>query len=220
VIFAHDTTGALVLAADLVNTRQRGEDTLTDVAALEEFLDEHHLRHQVAAGRAATRADLDAVLNLRERLRGAWEAAAARADTRTDVRSAAREDVSQVASSANQLLRDSGARPWLSDHDGWDWHLHVTEPTAPPDHRIAAQAGFALADLVRLKETSRLRICDAAECEAVLVDLSKNRSRRYCDTGNCGNREHVAAYRARIAARRAALIPNSTDLRYFVLAVL
>ena len=207
-LFAHDTTAALVLAADLINTRQRGADTLTDVAALEIFLDEHHLKHQVAAGRAATRADLDAVLNLRERLRGAWQAAAGVAGVAgvaagADVRAAAREDVRQVASIANQLLRDSGARPWLSDHDGWDWHLHVTEPAAPPDHRIAAQAGFALADLVRLKETSRLRICDAADCEAVLVDLSKNRSRRYCDTGNCGNREHVAAYRARVAARRA-----------------
>jgi predicted RNA-binding Zn ribbon-like protein len=195
VLFAHDTTAALVLAADLINTRQRGADTLTDVAALEIFLDEHHLKHQVAVGRAATRADLDAVLNLRERLRSAWEAAAAGAG--------ARENLREVASIANQLLCDSDARPWLSDHDGWDWHLHVTEPAAPPGHRIAAQAGFALADLVRLKETSRLRICDAAECEAVLVDLSKNRSRRYCDTGNCGNREHVAAYRARQAATRA-----------------
>jgi predicted RNA-binding Zn ribbon-like protein len=31
----------------------------------------------------------------------------------------------------------------------------------------------------------------------VLVDLSKNSSKRYCDTGNCGNRTNVAAYRAR-----------------------
>jgi len=30
-------------------------------------------------------------------------------------------------------------------------------------------------------------------------DVSRNRSRMYCDTGNCGNRQHVAAYRARQA---------------------
>lgn len=29
------------------------------------------------------------------------------------------------------------------------------------------------------------------------VDLSRNRSRRYCDSRTCGNRLHVAAYRAR-----------------------
>ena len=37
---------------------------------------------------------------------------------------------------------------------------------------------------------------DAAD---LFVDLSKNRSRRYCDRG-CGNRANVAAYRARKAA--------------------
>ena len=52
-----------------------------------------------------------------------------------------------------------------------------------------------------LRETGRLRRCEAPGCDAVFVDLSKNRSRRYCDTGNCGNRQHVAAYRERRAAR-------------------
>ena len=41
------------------------------------------------------------------------------------------------------------------------------------------------------------------DCEAVFVDLPKNRSRRYCNTGNCGNRQHVAAYRERLASRGA-----------------
>jgi predicted RNA-binding Zn ribbon-like protein len=31
----------------------------------------------------------------------------------------------------------------------------------------------------------------------VLVDLSRNRSKRYCDSRTCGNWLHVAAYRAR-----------------------
>ena len=33
-------------------------------------------------------------------------------------------------------------------------------------------------------------------CERVIVDLSKNRSRRFCEAG-CGNKANVAAYRAR-----------------------
>jgi hypothetical protein len=93
-------------------------------------------------------------------------------------------------------------RPWLTDHGGgWGWHLHVTAHDAALEHRIAAQVGFAVADLVRLRETGRLRHGEAPGCDAVFVDLSKNRSRRYCDTGNCGNRQHVAAYRERRAAR-------------------
>ena len=180
VVFAHDTAAALVLAADLVNT---GE--LTDVAALEVFLD----KHLVEPRRPAAAADLAAVSALRPRLRALWRAAA----------------TEPLAELVNGLLRDSGARPWLTDHGGgWGWHLHVTAHDAALEHRIAAQVGFAFADLVRLRETGRLRHCQAPGCDAVFVDVSKNRSRRYCDTGNCGNRQHVAAYRERRAARAAA----------------
>jgi predicted RNA-binding Zn ribbon-like protein len=180
VVFAHDTSAALVLAADLVNS---GE--LTDAGALEAFLD----KHLVEPRRRAATADLDAVRALRPRLRAIW------ATTRPEPR----------AELINGLLRDSGARPWLTDHGGgWGWHLHVTGHDAALEHRIAAQAGFAFADLVRMGETGRLRRCEAPGCDAVLVDLSKNRSRRYCDTGNCGNRQHVAAYRERRAGRETA----------------
>ena len=58
---------------------------------------------------------------------------------------------------------------------------------------------MALADLIRVGELRRLKACAAPDCEAVLVDLSRNRSRMFCDTGNCGNRQHVAAYRERHA---------------------
>jgi predicted RNA-binding Zn ribbon-like protein len=180
VLFAHDTTAALVLAADLVNS-----DELTDVAALDVFLD----KHLVDPRRPATAADLDAVHALRPRLRALWQVPPGQ----------------PLAELVNELLRDSDARPRLTDHGGgWGWHLHVTGPDAPLEHRLAAQAGFALADLVRLRETSRLRRCEAPDCDGVFVDLSKNRSRRYCDTGNCGNRQHVAAYRERRAGRGTA----------------
>jgi predicted RNA-binding Zn ribbon-like protein len=102
-----------------------------------------------------------------------------------------------VVAVVNKLLRESDARPQLTAHDDWGWHIHATAADAPLAQRIAAEAAMAFADLVRLEELDRLRICDADDCQAVLVDLSRNHSRRYCDTGNCGNRQHVAAYRAR-----------------------
>ena len=52
-------------------------------------------------------------------------------------------------------------------------------------------------------ELDRLRVCAADDCDDVLVDLSKNRSRRFCEAG-CGNRANVAAYRARQADAAAA----------------
>jgi predicted RNA-binding Zn ribbon-like protein len=63
--------------------------------------------------------------------------------------------------------------------------------------RLAVEAAMALADVVRSKELDRLRVCAAPDCSAVVVDLSRNRSKLYCDTGNCANREHVRAYRER-----------------------
>src|SRR6478752_6012495 len=49
-------------------------------------------------------------------------------------------------------------------------------------------------------ELARLRVCEAADCDDVVVDLSRNRSRRFCE-GGCAARAHTAAYRARRAAR-------------------
>jgi predicted RNA-binding Zn ribbon-like protein len=59
---------------------------------------------------------------------------------------------------------------------------------------------MAFADVIRSGQLDRLRACAASDCGDVLVDLSKNRSRRFCDSG-CGNRMNVAAYRARQAER-------------------
>jgi predicted RNA-binding Zn ribbon-like protein len=61
---------------------------------------------------------------------------------------------------------------------------------------MAVEAAMAFVDVIRMKELDRLRICAADDCEDVVVDLSKNRSRRFCARG-CGNRVAVAAYRAR-----------------------
>ena len=177
-LFAHDTESGLTTAAALVNTDDEDE-LLPDLGALTSFLD----AHQISGRRRRTVAELESVRALRPRLRAVWEAA----------------DADDTVRIVNRLLQEADARPHLSKHDGWDWHLHVTEAEAPLADRLAAEAAMAFADLIRAGELDRLRICAADDCVAVLVDLSRNRSRRYCDTGNCGNRIHVAAYRARRA---------------------
>ena len=68
---------------------------------------------------------------------------------------------------------------------------------------MAVEAAMAMVDVVREGELRRLRICDMPDCGGVLVDLSKNRSKRYCE-GSCGNRAAVAAYRARKAGIEVA----------------
>lgn len=177
--FTHDTEVALLLAAALVNTARDGMEQLPDEAALETFLDEQ----EVTGARAATVEELAEVRALRPQLAAVWDAT----------------EEADVVTIVNRLFADARALPRLTRHDGWDWHLHLTTSEAPLVDRLGTEAAMGIADLVRAKDLSRLKRCVADDCDAVLVDLSRNRSRRYCDTGNCGNRAHVAAYRARKA---------------------
>ena len=74
----------------------------------------------------------------------------------------------------------------------------IPEPLLESENpRTAVEAAMAFADVIRTQQLERLRLCAADDCDNVHVDLSKNRSKRFCDTGNCGNRANVAAYRAR-----------------------
>ncbi|TAM92032.1 MAG: zf-CGNR multi-domain protein [Jatrophihabitans sp.] len=181
-LFAHDTEVALEAAAALVNTDATDGEQLRTVADLDAFV----AGWGWTGSRRRGRAELDAVRALRPRLRALWRAG---------------ED--DAAAIVNTLLREARALPQLVKHDEWDYHLHATPGDAPLDRRMAVEAAMAVVDLVRLGELARLGTCEAQDCQDVFVDLTKNRSRRYCDRG-CGNRTNVAAYRARraVAVRR------------------
>jgi predicted RNA-binding Zn ribbon-like protein len=181
VVFAHDTELSLAAVVDLVNTDDQGEERLTDPDALAAFV----VRHRFSGRHERTEAELRAVRALRPRLRRFWEV-----------------DEDEVVEIVNALLREGAALPQLVRHDDWPYHLHATPLDAPLADRMAVEAAMAMVDVVREGELRRLRICEFPDCGAVLVDLSKNRSRRFCDSG-CGNRAAVNAYRARRAAHRS-----------------
>jgi predicted RNA-binding Zn ribbon-like protein len=179
--FAHDTEAALLAAAALVNTQQPDDDELADLAALDAFV----TRWGWTGSRTRDRAELDAVRALRPQLRQLWLAG---------------ED--EVVEQVNAMLADAGALPQLVAHDGEGYHLHATPPGAPLDVRMSVEAAMALVDVVRQHELHRLRRCGADDCDDLLVDLSRNRSRRYCSTA-CSNRVNVAAFRARGTSGRS-----------------
>jgi predicted RNA-binding Zn ribbon-like protein len=181
VVFAHDTEVALTAAAALVNTDGRDGERLPDLAALDEFFEAYGWTGR----RARTAAELKAVQDLRPRLRRLWLA-----------------DEDEVVEIVNTLLRESDALPQLVRHDGWPYHLHATPSDAPLATRMAVEAAMAFVDVVRDGQLDRLRICEFPDCGDVVVDLTKNRSKRFCD-GSCANRAAVYAYRARKAAARA-----------------
>ena len=97
------------------------------------------------------------------------------------------------------VLREADATPFLVRHDAVDWHLHATAPDATLGTVVVVETAMGAVDVVRSDEWERMKTCEGEGCTAVLVDLSRNRSRRFCDVNSCGNRAHVAAYRARRA---------------------
>lgn len=179
-VFTHDAEVALAAASALVNTLDRGRELLPDLASLDELVSTWGWTGE----RCHDDAELQAVRDLRPRLRRLWEL-----------------DEEEVVRLVNELLREANALPQLVKHDAWDYHLHATPPQAPLATRMAVEAAMAFVDVVRGNELSRLGICAADDCDSVVVDLSKNRSKRFCD-GGCGNRTAVAAYRARKAKSR------------------
>jgi predicted RNA-binding Zn ribbon-like protein len=79
-----------------------------------------------------------------------------------------------------------------------DWHLHAVADERPLSERVLIETAMALIDVIRTDEGSRISVCADDTCEALALDLSRNRSKRYCSTV-CANRNAVAAYRARRA---------------------
>ena len=175
-VFAHDTELSLQAAVALANSAE-GVDTLTTLDDLDHYVREH----EFTGSRTHDQAELDAVRALRAEL---WELLTSDRDTTVGL--------------VNRMLASRKALPQLVRHEGWDWHLHATDPADPLVDRIAVEAAMAMIDVIRLDELSRLGTCAADDCEAIVLDLSRNRSRRFCST-SCGNRVAVAAYRARQA---------------------
>lgn len=178
-VFAPDTEIALRSVVNLINSAANGEEHLATPGDLDRFL----AAEGFSGSRTRDAAELDSVHRLRGQLAALWLAG---------------EDT--AVETVNRLLREARALPQLVKHDQWDWHLHATTPDAPLADRMSTEAAMALVDVIRGKEMDRLLVCAAEDCDAVVLDLSRNRSKRYCDTGNCANRAHVAAYRARKAA--------------------
>jgi predicted RNA-binding Zn ribbon-like protein len=177
-MFAHDTEVALAAAAALVNTGRQSQEELPDVAALDAFVEEWRW----SGDRTHDELELEAVLALRPRLAALWDAS---------------ED--EAVEIVNGMLREADALPQLVRHDGWPYHIHATSPHAPLADRMAVEAAMAFTEVIRLRALDRLRVCAADDCIDVLADLSKNSSRRFCNTA-CGNRMNVAAYRRRRSA--------------------
>ena len=67
---------------------------------------------------------------------------------------------------------------------------------------IAALFVLAIAASSRDGGWSRIRICDAPECNKAFFDSTRSRTRRWCSMSTCGNRAKVSEHRQRQGQRQ------------------
>jgi predicted RNA-binding Zn ribbon-like protein len=163
------------LAVDLVNTRTREPEQLTSPAALRAFLIEHGEPEPIALDDA----DVVSVREVREGLRPIFQA-----------------DADAAARVLNGMLADYAVRPYLSDHGGLPWHVHVARPDATWSEWLAATTALGLATFAAGHGFDALGVCAAVDCDRVFVNPAERRPRRFC-TPRCSSRTRVASYRAR-----------------------
>lgn len=97
---------------------------------------------------------------------------------------------------AAAVLRRSPVVVELGDPDHAPGLVGATPDTDPARRAVASAAAAYLA--ARSGEGwTRLKACAAPDCRWAFVDTSRNRSRRWCDMADCGNRAKNRDWRER-----------------------
>jgi len=94
-----------------------------------------------------------------------------------------------VALSHLRVLPSGGAYGWDWDRSGDDGRARLDSPLWP----VAQSA----AELLTSPKLGRVKVCAGEGCGWMFLDESRNGSRRWCDSRDCGNRERVRRHLAR-----------------------
>lgn len=121
-----------------------------------------------------------------------------RAALYTTLTAVAREEEPPVESldRLNAALRSAASHVLLAGEGrsfGWTFEASAREHLEWPVWRVARSA----AELLTAEEVERLKLCDAHDCGWLFIDASRNRSRRWCDMADCGNRAKARRFRQR-----------------------
>lgn len=173
--------------------RDRSDDDFTTYHGMLRWAVRHGIVDDATAAaldRRATRAPSEAeralarIRRLRSVLHGILSAVGRR-----------REPERLLLAELNDRLTEAAARRRLVSEGGrfvWRW---ADDP--PSLDRVGRAAAISAADLLTSEILDRVKYCAADDCGWIFVDGSRNRSRRWCDMSDCGNRAKVRRYRER-----------------------
>lgn len=143
------------------------------------------LRRAAAADPKLARAALARARRLRETIYRVFTAVASG-------RAPSEADLVRLQAVWNRAMAQSRL-VWAGDQAVWRASPTATAAFDGP----AWAAARAAVELLTSPRLSRVRTCAAPGCGWLFVDLSRNRSRRWCDMRVCGNRAKVRRFYAR-----------------------
>jgi predicted RNA-binding Zn ribbon-like protein len=146
------------------------------------------LSRQAALDPEGARETLSRALALREAIhRLISRAVAGEAKEESDLSALNRE--LSIALSRLRVIPAGGAYGWGWDRSGDDGEALIDCPLWP--------AARSASKLLTSGKLGRVKVCAGEGCGWVFLDESRNGSRRWCDSRDCGNRERVRRHLAR-----------------------
>jgi predicted RNA-binding Zn ribbon-like protein len=79
----------------------------------------------------------------------------------------------------------------------WAWERGGEGGGGPPLERPLWPVARSAAELLTSPKLSRVKVCGGEGCGWMFLDESRNASRKWCESRDCGNRERVRQYLAR-----------------------
>lgn len=141
------------------------------------------------------RATLSRAIALREAVHGVLAAAIVGDPPDEGALTVLNRELSRALSRLRVVHAPEDAYVWA-----WDWSGDGREPE--PDRPLWPVARSA-AELLTSPKLGRIKVCAGEGCGWMFLDESRNGSRRWCDSRDCGNRERVRKHLVRKRASGA-----------------
>ena len=106
--------------------------------------------------------------------------------------------VAQLNALAASPGRHAVSLQQVAPDGAWTWSATFADDASLAE-RVQVVSSLSLLGVVKSLGFARLRSCHAPDCSGVFADTSRAGRRKYCQPSICGNRQNVAAYRARRA---------------------
>jgi predicted RNA-binding Zn ribbon-like protein len=167
------------IAENLVNTLDESIASPEHLAAPAD-VDKFLAVHEIEWPRRATPADLEALREVRARVRGLFVATSQ----------------AEAQRRLNELLLDARVNLRVARERGAASIEWTVDDTVDLAEAVRSACAVSAAHIARDMGFERLRVCGADPCADVFLDVSKRGEQRFCGP-RCATRVRVAAHRAR-----------------------